>query len=105
MPANEHTRGPMATLTRLLRTIASWRQRRAARRRVQIRGLMHMSDRTLADIGVRRADLNAALSGMVPVEQIARTRGSSPWTAQVHALPPRARRREASATGDLGAAA
>lgn len=95
----------MTAVKRLLETVASWRWRRAAKRRVQLHGLVHMSDRMLADIGVRRADLHAALSGMVPVEQIARTRGGSPWTAEIHALRLNARRREASAADDLGAAA
>ena len=106
MPANTQTHGPMSALTRLLRMVTSWRQRRAARRRAQLRGFMHMSDRMLADIGVRRADVHAAISGLVPVEQIARTRGGSPWTAQVQPLRPQTRRLcEAVAANDLSAAA
>jgi hypothetical protein len=65
-----------------------------------------MSDRMLADIGVRRADVHAAISGMMPVEHIVRTHGASPWTAQVQALRPESRQRaEAYAANDLSAAA
>jgi uncharacterized protein YjiS (DUF1127 family) len=96
----------MATMTRLLRMVTSWRRRRAARRRAHLHGFMYMSDHMLADIGVRRADVHAAISGLVPVEHIARTHGGSPWTAPVHALRAHARgRSEANATDDLGAAA
>jgi hypothetical protein len=57
----------------------------------------------LADIGVRRADVHAALSGMMPVEHLARTRAGRPWTAEIHPLrrPPS----EALAADDLSAAA
>ena len=86
--------------------LGAWQRRRAARRRAQLRGFMHMSDRMLADIGVRRADVHAAISGLVPVEHIARTHGGSPWKAQVHALRPHARQHpEAHAANDLSAAA
>jgi uncharacterized protein YjiS (DUF1127 family) len=105
MPANDQEHGPMTAMKRLLRTIERWRQRRAARPRARLHGFVHMSDRMLADIGVRRADVHAALSGMMPVEQIARTRGGSPWTAQVHVLRPQACQSEAFAAHDLSAAA
>jgi len=106
MPANDQKYGPMTAMARLRCMVADWRQRRAARRRMQLHGFTHMSDRMLADIGVRRADVHAAISGMVPVEHIARTHGGSPWTAQIHALRPQARERpEASAANDLDAAA
>jgi hypothetical protein len=62
-----------------------------------------MSDRMLADIGVRRADVHAAMSGMMPVEHMARTRGGRPWTAQIHPL--RRAPSEALAANDLSAAA
>jgi uncharacterized protein YjiS (DUF1127 family) len=105
MPAKSQEQGSMTALMRLPRTIASWRQRRAARRR-GLHGLMHMSDRMLADIGVRRADVHAAISGMMPVEHLARTHGGVPWTAQVHALYPRAcRQSERSAADGFSAAA
>src|SRR5918994_7272924 len=106
MPANKQTHGPMAVVTRLLGMVASWRQRRAARRRAQLRGFMHMSDRMLADIGVRRADVHAAISGLVPVEHIARTHGGSSWTAEVHALRPDVshQAKASAANDDLSAA-
>lgn len=95
----------MGALMRLVRIVASWRPRRAARRG-GLHGLMHMSDRMLADIGVRRADVHAAISGMMPVEHIARTHGGLPWTAQVHALHPRTcRLSDADRLRDLSAAA
>jgi uncharacterized protein YjiS (DUF1127 family) len=106
MPANDQKNDAVSVMTRLLRMVTGWRRRRAARRRAQLYGLMRMSDRILADIGVRRADVQAAVSGLMPVEHIARTRGGSPWTAQVHALRPQARERsQANDTDDLGAAA
>jgi hypothetical protein len=49
------------------------------RRNAQLHGLMVLSDRALADIGVCRADVHAAMSGIVPIEQIDRT--------QIHPLP------------------
>ena len=106
MPANNQTHGPRAALARLLRMAKSWRRRRTAGRRVQLHVFTHMSDRMLADIGVRRADVNAALAGMVPVEQIARTHGGAPWSAPVQALRPQTRRCcEGFGPHDLGAAA
>jgi hypothetical protein len=38
---------------------------------------MVLRDRALADIGVCRADLHAAISGMMPVEHLARTQGGA----------------------------
>jgi uncharacterized protein YjiS (DUF1127 family) len=96
----------MDAMAPLLRIIAQWRQRRAARRGARLHGFMHMSDRMLADIGVRRADVHAAMSGMMPVEHIVRTNGGVPWTAQVHALHPRhCPQSEWFAANDLSAAA
>ena len=92
----------MSAVTPLLRIIAKWRQRRAARRGARLHGFMQMSDRMLADIGVRRADLHAAMSGMMPVEHIARTRGGRPWTAEIYSLR---RRPDVIAANDLSAAA
>ena len=86
--------------------VASWRQRRAARRRAQLHTFMSLSDRMLADIGVRRADVHAALSGLVPAQHIARTQVGAPWTAPVHKLCPQSRQpSEALAAPDLSAAA
>ncbi|HEU0224365.1 MAG TPA: DUF1127 domain-containing protein [Steroidobacteraceae bacterium] len=101
MPADSS--GPIKALKRLL---GAWRQRRAARRRAHVREFMHMSDRMLADIGVRRADVHAAMSGLVPARHIARTTGGSSWTAQVHRLRPRCHQPPGGLAGtDLGAAA
>ena len=91
MPAYDHESGPMTAMARLLRMVTGWRRRRAAKRRAQLHGFMLMSDRMLADIGVRRADVHAAVSGLMPIEHIARTQGGAPWTAPVHALRPQAR--------------
>jgi uncharacterized protein YjiS (DUF1127 family) len=92
----------MDAMAPLLRIIVQWRQRRAARRGARLHGFMHMSDRMLADIGVRRADVHAAMSGMMPVEHIARTQGGRPWTAEIHPLR---RPAEVIAANDLSAAA
>ena len=106
MPANKQDRGLMAAMGRLLGLLDAWRRRRAARRRAHLHDFIGMSDRTLADIGVRRADVHAAISGMVPVTHIARTQDGSPWTVQVHALRPQhCQRSEAFAATDLSAAA
>jgi uncharacterized protein YjiS (DUF1127 family) len=106
MPANDQELGLISAMARLLRRVTGWRRRRAARRDTQLHVFMHLSDRMLADIGVRRADVHAALSGLMPVQHIGRTQGGSSWTAPVHALRPHARERsEANATDDLGAAA
>ena len=102
MPANGQKHGWMSPMTPLRRVVAKWRQRRAARRGARLHGFMHMSDRMLADIGVRRADVHAAMSGMMPVEHIARTQGGRPWTAEIHPLR---RRPEVIAADDLSAAA
>jgi uncharacterized protein YjiS (DUF1127 family) len=93
----------MSALTAPLRLIAKWRQRRVARRGVRLHGFAQLSDRMLADIGVRRADVHAAMSGMMPVEHLARTRGSRPWTAEVHPL--RRASLDALAANDLSEAA
>jgi uncharacterized protein YjiS (DUF1127 family) len=93
----------MSALAAPFRLIAKWRQRRAARLDVRLHGFTHMSDRMLADIGVRRADVHAAMSGMMPVEHLARTRGGRPWTAEVHPL--RRASSKAVAANDLSAAA
>jgi uncharacterized protein YjiS (DUF1127 family) len=93
----------MSALAAPFRLIAKWRQLRAARLDVRLHGFTHMSDRMLADIGVRRADVHAAMSGMMPVEHLARTRGGRPWTAEVHPL--RRASSKAVAANDLSAAA
>ena len=54
-----------ATLCRAMR------QRR--RRRADLDVLLDMDHRLLADIGLRRGDLDAVMSGVVPIEQIAST--------------------------------
>ena len=99
MPANDQRHG---WIDAMLRIIAQWRHRRAARRGARLQGFIHMSDRMLADIGVRRADVHAAMSGMMPVEHIARTQGGRPWTAEIHPLRGPA---EVIAANDLSAAA
>ena len=107
MPAKSQAHSTLAAMARLLRMVTSWRRRRAARRRTHLHGFMSMSDHMLADIGVRRADVHAAISGLVPVEHIARTHGGSPWTARIHALRPAVRQQtKAPAANDgLSAAA
>ena len=103
MPANDQRHDRMSAMMPLLRMLAEWRQRRATRRGVRLHGFTNMSDRMLADIGVRRADVHAAMSGMMPVEHLARTQGGRPWTAEIHPL--RRGSAEAGAANDLSAAA
>jgi uncharacterized protein YjiS (DUF1127 family) len=103
MPANDQRHGWMRALMPLVRIVAKWRQRRDARRGARLHGFMHMSDRMLADIGVRRADVHAALRGMMPIEHIARTQGGRPWTAEIHPL--RRVPADAVVANDLSAAA
>lgn len=98
MPADEGRHGWVNPIARL-------RGRgRTSRCRTDLHEFMHMSDRMLADIGVRRADVCAALSGLVPPQQIARTHGGAPWTAPVHMLHPHCRE-PSEAARDFSAAA
>jgi uncharacterized protein YjiS (DUF1127 family) len=45
-------------MRRLIRMLGAWRRRRS-----HLRHFMTLSDRTLADIGLRRADVHAAMMG------------------------------------------
>jgi uncharacterized protein YjiS (DUF1127 family) len=100
MPADSKRFDWMSALVRLLSAGRHWRP---PRRRAGLHDFIHMSDRMLADIGVRRADVHAAMSGLMPAQHIARTRGGARWTAQVHRLHPQRDRRSNAA--DLDAAA
>ena len=104
MPADSGHCGRINAMERLL---SAWRQWRAARRRARLHELVNMSDRMLADIGVRRADVHAAMSGLMAPQHIARTRGGAPWTAQIQRLRPRCHEpaEACAAHEDLGAAA
>ena len=104
MPADSKRSDWMKALRRLLSAGRHWR---APRRRAGLHDFMHMSDRMLADIGVRRADVHAAMSGLMPPQHIARTRGGAPWTAQIQRLRPRCHEpaEACAAHEDLGAAA
>jgi uncharacterized protein YjiS (DUF1127 family) len=54
-------------MRRLLRALKRWRQRRARRNGARLQDFMALSDRALADIGLRRADVYAALIGAIPL--------------------------------------
>ncbi len=95
--------GLLSTLERLARALRAGRQRRAGRRNARLHGFMVLSDRALADIGVCRADLHAAISGVIPIEHIARAHGDRRWTAPIQQL--RHRPAEALAANDLTVAA
>ena len=86
MPADNH--GSMTAIMRLFGKLAAWRQRRAARR-THLHGFMAMSDRALADIGVRRADVHAAVVGAMPLGRQVATPEVSPPDATIHELPRR----------------
>ena len=61
----------------------------------QLHGFMVLSDRALADI--------AAMSGVIPIEHIARAHGDRRWTTPIQQL--RHRPAEALAANDLSVAA
>jgi uncharacterized protein YjiS (DUF1127 family) len=67
MPAGSHSQGSMSALRRLVQQLSAWRQRRVARRRARLHSFMGLSDRTLADIGVQRAQVYGALIGAMPL--------------------------------------
>jgi uncharacterized protein YjiS (DUF1127 family) len=67
MAADHCDRGPIFAMGRLMRAFGRWRRRRAMRRRASLDGLVGLSDRSLADIGLRRADLQAATMGVIPL--------------------------------------
>ncbi|MGH6947166.1 MAG: hypothetical protein ACREDZ_07535 [Kiloniellales bacterium] len=86
MPADNRDHGAMSMPLRLLK---AWRQRRSERRRTRMHSFMGMSDRALADIGVRRADVYGALIGAVPLAQAAVAPDDAPSGATIRRLPPR----------------
>jgi uncharacterized protein YjiS (DUF1127 family) len=88
MPANEQRHSWPSALAAPLRLIAKWRQRCAARRGARLHGFTHMSDRMLADIGVRRADVVGALVGAMPLRG-APGAAEPPCDARICALPRR----------------
>ena len=89
MPADNRNHGAMSAPLRLLRLLNAWRQRRSERRRARMHSFMGMSDRALADIGVRRADVYGALIGAMPLTQAAVTPDGSPSGATIRQLPRR----------------
>jgi hypothetical protein len=95
--------GSMGTLRRLARALRAGHQRWSPRRNAQLHGFMVVRDRALAAIGVCRADLHAAKSGVIRIEHIARTHGDCRWMAPIQELrqPPV----EALAGTDLSVAA
>ena len=101
MPADNRNDGSMSALRRLLEKFAAWRRRRAARRRAHLHGFMAMSDRALADIGVRRAHVHGALVGAMALGRDATT--ETPPEATICRLPGRPTLRLVS--DDLDAAA
>ena len=101
MPANYGEYGSMTAMTWLLRLFSAWRQRRAARRRARLHSFMDVSDRVLADIGVRRADVYGAMIGVAPLRRAVAPEGSP--EAEIYELP---RRPPLTVVAnDLGAAA
>jgi uncharacterized protein YjiS (DUF1127 family) len=95
--------GSVSALRRLARALRAWRQDRPARRRAKAHGFMGLSDRALADIGVRRADVVGALVGAMPLRQSAAIAAQSPRDAELYELPRRPTL--TVVTTDLGAAA
>ena len=87
MPAEHGNNGPMTTWMRLLSKFRTWWQSRAVRRRARLHSFMGLSDRALADIGIRRAHVCGALVGAMPLGQSATTSSASPADAQIWGLP------------------
>ena len=87
MPADSHSQGSMGAMRRLVQRICAWRERRAARRRASLHSFMGLSDRTLADIGVCRAQVYGALIGAVPLEGNAAPAEELVCEAVVYELP------------------
>ena len=100
MPADSDNRDRMSALRRLVQLFGAWRQHRAARRN-HWRSFTSLSDRTLADIGVRRADVHAAVVGAMSLGRHPPT--EVPPEATICRLPGRPRLRVVA--DDLGAAA
>ena len=92
MPADNVGHGLMGAMMRLMQVFSAWRQRRTARRRAHLHGFMAMSDRALADIGVRRAHVHGALVGAMPLGRDAATPEVSRPDAAIHELHERPRR-------------
>lgn len=61
--------GAAASLARLVRDHWIEPAKRARRRRADLKALLSLDERTLADIGLRRSDLHAASLGLVPFSQ------------------------------------
>jgi uncharacterized protein YjiS (DUF1127 family) len=80
--------GPITALRRLGRALNDWRQRRANRRRAQVAGFMALSDRTLADIGLRRADVHAAMIGVAPLGRRATMQAPAAAICQLSGVRP-----------------
>jgi len=100
MPADNHDRGPIDALRRLALLLNAWRRHRA-RRRARLNSFMDLSDRALADIGVRRPDVVGAVVGAMPLDRHATT-ATSPGAA-ICRLPRRPRLKVVA--NDHGAAA
>jgi uncharacterized protein YjiS (DUF1127 family) len=69
----------MSALRRLVASFRAWRGRRVAARH----SFMVLSDRMLADIGVRRADVVGAAAGAVPLARTAAPLEAAPADANV----------------------
>jgi uncharacterized protein YjiS (DUF1127 family) len=95
--------GLTSALRRLARALVAWRQDRAARRRARLCSFTGLSDRALADIGLRRADVHGALIGAMPLRRGGTADVGPPGCAQVHELPRRPKLKVVAS--DLGAAA
>ena len=81
--------GSMRALRRLARALGAWRQDRSARRRAKLHSFMDLSDRVLADIGVRRPDVVGAAVGAMPLRRAAAGAAAAPRDAQICGLPRR----------------
>jgi len=62
------------------------------RRRADRFALVHMSDHMLADIGLRRMDVQGIAYGVIPIEHVRAQPAPTPRSAEVAILRPRTRR-------------
>jgi uncharacterized protein YjiS (DUF1127 family) len=102
------TQHPRRTLARLvggaLRRLGSMLKGLRRRRRPSLQSWMSMDPRLLADIGVRRADVQAVLYAGVPIERLG-ARRPEPSTGTVARTCPRTPQLQLVAADDLDEAA
>lgn len=75
--------GSAPQLGQLARSLSSWLARRR-QQRVTREALISLSDRTLADIGIRREDIPLVAKGLDPEQAAVRESGFARWLHERH---------------------